>query len=97
MQKKKELSVTSQMLEEKRKKIANMKDVKKQLDKGVNVRLSLSNHLLLHTIASELDEKVGRFASELLARSVQVMAVEMGLGEPNFETGEIELYEKENK
>ena len=93
---KKSESITSQMLKEKQAHIKAYKSLKSEASKGVSVRLSIDDHLLLRQITSEFDEKVGRFASEMLSRGLHSMAIEMNLGEYNFDTGEFEIYDKDD-
>ncbi len=82
--------VTEQILEEKQAQIA---EAVKILTKGVSVKLSMEDHYLLTLVADLLNEKKGKFASELLARSVQELADNMDLGEFDNKTGEFVLYE----
>ena len=94
MAKKKQKSVTEQMVEE-MEKIKMMKEVQKEIEKGVSVKLSLENHLLLVTVSDFFDAKIGKFASELLVKSLQSIAHDIELGEWDSKTGEFELYTEE--
>ena len=93
----KKTDTVSQMLKEKQAQVTAYKALKSEASKGVSVRLSIDDHLLLRQITSELDQKVGRFASEMLSRGLHSMAIEMELGEYDMDTGKFELYEMEEK
>lgn len=88
----KKKSVTDQMIEEKK---ALLSEAMKIVTKGLTIKLTLEAHHLLTLVTDELGEKKGKFAAELLTRSLEVMAVEMGYGEPNFDTGEFILFTEE--